>query len=122
MKCGKIIELKLYDFAGQERFRSYFSNFYIKKKDSIIILGFDVPDKSTLLSIKEYWYPESKNFPNAKLIYLIGNKIDLKREILKDEAKNFAEENNLRYFETSCLTGEGVQEFFKDLVTEISKI
>ena len=55
-------------------------------------------------------------------MYLIGNKIDLEREVLKGEAKNFAEENNLRYFETSCLTGEGVQEFFNDLVTEISKI
>ena len=56
------------------------------------------------------------------MIYLIGNKIDLEREVLEDEAKNFSKENNLRYFETSCKTGEGVQEFFKDLVTEISKI
>ena len=121
LKCGKIILLGLCDFAGQEIYRRFFSGYY-KAKNCIIILGFEVSRKETLLSIKEYWYPESKKFPNAKLIYLIGNKIDLEREVLKDEAKNFAEENNLRYFETSCLTGEGVQEFFKDLVTEISKI
>ena len=122
LKCGKIIQLGLWDFPGHEAYRSLFSGFYKPKKNCIIILGFEVSRKETLLSIKEYWYPESKKFPNAKLIYLIGNKIDLEREVLKDEAKNFAEENNLRYFETSCLTGEGVQEFFKDLVTEISKI
>ena len=120
LKCGKIIKLGLWDFAGQKEI-SFFSRYY-NAKNCIIILGFDISDKSSLLSIKKYWYPESKKFPNAKLIYLIGNKIDLEREVLEDEAKNFSKENNLRYFETSCKTGEGVQEFFNDLVNEISKI
>ena len=65
---------------------------------------------------------KTKEFSNVKLIYLIGNKIDLERKVLEEEARNFSKENNLRYFEISCLTEEGVQGFFKDLVTKITKI
>ena len=56
-------------------------------------------------------------------MYLIGNGIDIdKRKVDKEKAKNFANENNLRYFETSCKTGEGIQEFYIDLINEIAKI
>ena len=87
-----------------------------------IVLGFDLSKKDTLLSIKEFWYPKAKEFSNVKLIYLIGNKIDLEKKVIEEGARNFAKENNLRYFEISCLTGEGVQGFFKDLVTKITNI
>ena len=87
-----------------------------------IILIFDVTNYESFLTIKEFWYPKTKEFPNINLIYLIGNKIDLERKVPREEAMNFANENNLRYFETSYLTGEGIQEFFNDLVNEITKI
>ena len=121
LKCGKIIKLIFWDLTGQINYE-FIRRPHMEKEKDCIIFGFDVSDKETFLSIKKYWYPQSKYFPNAKLAYLIGNKIDRKREVLKEEAKNFAEEKNLRYFETSCKTGEGVQEFFNDLVNEISKI
>ena len=121
LKNGKIIILYLWDTAGQERYRGINSEFYMKDAHCII-LGFDVTNKETFIQIKNYWYPTAKNLSSVKLIYLIGNKIDEKREINKEEPMNFAKENNLRYFETSCKTKEGVEEFFNDLVTEISKI
>ena len=54
-------------------------------------------------------------------MYLIGNKIDLfdRREVSENDAKKLAMEYNLRYFETSCLTGSGIHEFIKDLANEI---
>ena len=56
-------------------------------------------------------------------MYLIGNKIDLfmDRQINEEEARNLAKELNLRYFETSCLTGEGIHNFVYDLANEIIK-
>ena len=49
---------------------------------------------------------------------MIGNKKDLesKREVSEEEAIDYAEENNLRFFEISCKTGEGIEEFLDDLV------
>ena len=48
------------------------------------------------------------------LICLIGNKLDLedKREVSYEEGKNFADENNLLFFETSAKEGNNIQEIF----------
>ena len=53
------------------------------------------------------------------LICLIGNKTDLeeKREVSYEEGKNFAEENNLLFFETSAKDGNNIQEIFLESAT-----
>ena len=53
------------------------------------------------------------------LICLIGNKIDLeeKREVSYEEGKNFAEENNLLFCETSAKDGNNIQEIFLESAT-----
>jgi GTPase SAR1 family protein len=50
---------------------------------------------------------------------LIGNKIDLEeqREVSYEEGKNFAEENNLLFFETSAKDGNNIQEIFLESAT-----
>ena len=55
------------------------------------------------------------------LICLIGNKIDLenKREVSYEEGKNFAEENELLFFETSAKEGNNIQEIFVQSATNI---
>ena len=55
---------------------------------------------------------------NVKVI-IIGNKIDLAREIKKEDAEKFAEENNYKYFETSALSGEGIDESITYLVKQV---
>ena len=123
LENGEIIKLSLYDTAGQQRFRSITFQ-YISKADCIV-LGFSVTEESDLMDIKNSFYPKVKEYPNIKLIYLVGNKIDVEdeeRKVDKEEALSFAKENNLRYFEISCKTGEGVQEFCNDLINEIVKI
>ena len=126
LENGEIIQLSLLDTVGQEYFRSITFQ-YISKADCIdcIVLGFSVTNKSDLMDIKNSFYPKVKEYPNIKLIYLVGNKIDVEdeeRKVDKEEALNFAKENNLRYFEISCKTGEGIQEFYNDLINEIVKI
>ena len=55
------------------------------------------------------------------MICLIGNKIDLenKREVSYEEGKNFAEENELLFFETSAKEGNNIQEIFVQSATNI---
>ena len=85
------------------------------------MIGFDVTSRRTFESVVGYWNSAIEEY--NLLIYLIGNKIDLydKRQVSDEEIMKFAEDNNLRCFLTSCLTGEGVQNFFDDLVNEITK-
>ena len=56
------------------------------------------------------------------MITLVGNKLDLvenyseKREISFEEAKSFAEENRLMFYESSALVNVKVDEAFEDLL------
>ena len=120
LKNKKLINLIFHDTCGQRLFCHLLIPF-IENADCII-LGFC--DEETFLGIKDFWYPYVKDFLNGQIIYLIRNKIDLvqDREAEGRESRKFAEENKFRYFELSCKTGEGVQEFFDDLITLITKI
>ena len=114
------IDLYLWDNVGQEAYRSL-SKIFIINSDCIVI-GFSIESDSSFEEIRD-WYKIAKENCDAKLMYLIGNKIDLKerREVNEEKARNLAIELNLRYLETSCFTGEGVYNFVYDLANEIIK-
>ena len=121
LKKGHKIKLDLWDTEGQERYRSLIKIFI--PDTNCIVLGFDITNKSSFDEIKEFYLPYVKNNSNIKLIYLIGNKIDLyeERQVSKKEAIDFSKKNNLRYFETSCNIGYGIKNFMEDLSNEIIK-
>ena len=53
---------------------------------------------------------------------IFGNKIDLPKsqwKVKSEEAKKYAQENNIAYFETSCLTREGLEEGFSYFANEL---
>ena len=121
LKSGKIVKLNLWDIAGQEIYKSL--NLFFMKDSDCIVIGFDITVKKTFEKVKEYWYPTVKAVLNTNLIYLIGNKIDdYEHEFDLEEAKNFAVENNLRYFEISCRHRIGIDDFLYDLKNEIITI
>ena len=113
-----MIELELWDTIGQEKYRSL-TKIFLANTDCFV-LGFDITNKSSFDDVKN-WYSLAKESTDVNLMYLIGNKIDLfdRQQVTEDEAKKLAVEYNLRYFETSCLTGSGIQEFINDLANEI---
>ena len=111
----KII-LNLWDTAGQERYTRINAKF-IRDKDCAV-LGYSIDNINSFEEIKDHWYPIIKELIPSKLIYMIGNNKDLesKRLVSEEEAIDYAEKNNLRFFEISCKTGEGIDEFLDDLV------
>ena len=115
----KEYKFKIYDTAGQERYRSI-SQSTIKITDGFILV-FAVDNKKSFEHIN-YWYDSIKEVIDAKkkIIILVGNKIDLeKRQVDKEEAFNFAKSKNMKYFETSAKTGEGIQEAFGELYKDV---
>jgi len=55
---------------------------------------------------------------------LVGNKSDLRhlRAVPTDEARAFAEKNNLSFIETSALDSTNVESAFQQILTEIYRI
>ena len=109
------------DLPNQEKFKPFIEK-YLTSADCVII-GYDINNKTNFEEAKNNWYLEAKKIKEFKLMYFIGNKIDLNefREVDKEEANEFAKSNNLRFFEISCKTGEGIEEFYNDLVLNLLK-
>ena len=117
-KGNEIIKLTLYDTAGQERFNNLIKNYY--KGTNGVLLVYDITNRDTFKKI-DFWLKDL--FDNADdkdnlFIYLIGNKNDLadKRQVSEEEAKGYADENNLPYIEVSAKTGNNIKKLFDEMI------
>ena len=106
---GKNIKLQIWDTAGQEKYKSLTKSFLLKAQGILIL--YDVTNKTSfnnlqswLLLVKEECYSEIP-------IIIVGNKKDLEDErvIDKEEAIEYAKEENVLYIETSSKTGENIE-------------
>ena len=116
---GEIIKAQIWDTAGQERFRAITSAYYKGAMGALLV--YDI-SKRTSFTMLDRWLNEIKSHTEVDLnIILVGNKSDLEnlREVTKDEAINYAKENNIPFFETSALTSNNVEEVFRDLLVNI---
>ena len=119
---GKKYKFKIFDTAGQERYKSI-SKSSIKLADGIYLV-YAVDNKDTFNKINE-WIESIKEEVNVaqKAIILVGNKIDVpQRLITREEGEEFANNHNFKYFETSAKTGEGVKESFEILYKDVFEL
>ena len=113
------IRIQIWDTAGQEAFRAITRSYY--KNSACAIIVYDITNKKSFENIKE-WLTECKDSCSKDIqIVIVGNKSDLeqKREVSQEEGRAFSEENNVAFFETSALNGEGINEVFQFCVKEI---
>ena len=115
-ELGKI-SLQLWDTVGQEKYRSINAQFI--KGAHCIILGYDVTRKESFESIRDFWYNflKKKTERDNVLIYLVGNKIDLDDlgRVTYEEGKSLANDLNMKFFEVSAKTRDGVDILLEDI-------
>ena len=119
---GEEIKVKIFDTAGQERFRSITSD-YIRKANGMLLV-YDISHKPSYDNI-ENWINSLKEETDQKMIpaVLIGNKKDLadERVITEEQGRELAKRYEMEehFYETSCSTGENVEKAFNDLIEQI---
>ena len=89
-----------------------------------IIMGIDLTNKQSFEEIITYWYKEIKKKYKTKLIYLLGNKLDLKNkiEVKEDYVKKFSDKNKIKYFSISVKNDINIQNLIDDIKINIEKI
>ncbi|XP_063699491.1 ras-related protein Rab-14 [Culicoides brevitarsis] len=113
------IKLQIWDTAGQERFRAVTRSYYRGAAGCILV--YDITRRSTYNHLSS-WLADTKNLTNpSTVIFLIGNKADLEssREVTYEEARRFADENDLLFMECSAMSGQNVEEAFLDTAKKI---
>ena len=121
LKNEKEIRLRIFDTAGQERFKSVSVSF-IKKADGVILI-YDIGKKESFDSINN-WIENIRDIGRENLpVILVGNKCDLpneEREVSLKDGEEKANEFKIPFFETSCKEGINVNQVFEKLIEEIT--
>ena len=110
---------KIYDTTGGEKYRSISRTTIVGADGYLLVFALDF--RESFEEVK-YWLESIKELVdiNKKSIIIVGNKSDIdKREISYEEAYNYANENKLKYFETSAKSGNNIKELFNELYMDV---
>ena len=125
------IRLQIWDFAGEERFRTLLGPFCIGSSGAILLYDLTNPESfghlDDWISIIRSNTGEADQLGAKKSIpvVLAGTKKDLikgkkQRPVSMDDVTAFMEKHEITsYHDISSKTGENVEAVFKDLVTEM---
>ena len=117
---GKVVQLQLWDTAGQEQFNSIGASFYRNAECCVLVCdltdekSFEGLEKLRTEFLNKLDPKEPDNFP----FVLIGNKCDKsdERKVEDFQLKIYCEShNNIPYFETSAKTGVNVEKAFEEI-------
>jgi len=116
-----IVKFEIWDTAGQERYRSLAPMYYRGAAAALVV--YDITSAESFTGAKT-WIEELQRQGSADIVIgLAGNKMDLetKREVPKEEAKAYAQENGCIFYETSAKTGENINHIFNAIAQKLPK-
>ena len=120
LKNGQTIILKLFDTAGQERFRSL-SRAFFRNVDCVLFV-YGANDIKSFENISDWIriFLENHNGRKDIPLYLIENKNDLERSVEQKSIDEFLKEYKFRFKSVSAKLNEGNS--INDLFLELSEI
>jgi Ras-related C3 botulinum toxin substrate 1 len=129
---GKVINLGLWDTAGQEEFDRLRPLSY--PGTNVVLVCFSVVNPISLENVLEKWFPEVRHHLPSVPIILVGTKIDLKEDEatikkLKNSGLNVVNKedvekamkriNSHKYVECSAKTQEGLKKVFDEAIKAV---
>jgi Rho family protein len=127
---SKLIEVALWDTAGQEEYDRLRPLSY--PESDVILIVFSVDFPTSLANVLDKWYPEVSHFCPTTPLLLIGTKTDLRTDsttlrmlsaqgqvpITPEHGAAVAKDIGASYKECSAKTGKGVKEVFQAALRE----
>ena len=115
------VKLQIWDTAGQENFKSVTRSYYRSAAGAILI--FDRTSKKSFKNI-ESWINDCKSNGNKNIkLLLVGNKSDLDTiEVEAEDIKKICKQYDLKYIETSALTGQNVNKIFQEIAELVNDL
>ncbi|KAI8049455.1 putative GTP-binding protein ypt1 [Syncephalis plumigaleata] len=116
---GKTVKLQIWDTAGQERFRTITSSYYRGAHGIIVV--YDVTDADTFTNVRQWLQEIDRYACEGVNKLLVGNKSDLegKKAVEYAAAKEFADQLNIPFLETSAKNATNVEQAFLTMAKQI---
>ena len=123
IKIGeKLVKLEIWDTAGQERFKIIAKNYFQNSDGFLLVYDISLRESFERLT---FWHEQLKlNAPLNCRFLVVGNKCDLEKErqVSKEEGEKYAEQYNVKFYETSAKDNININEIFQTLATETLEI
>jgi len=108
------VKLQIWDVAGQSRFQILRPMYYRGSSGGILV--YDVTRRRTFIVLEEWLEELRKALGKDIPLILVANKTDLPDRIVEpSEGREFADNHNMPYVESSAKTGEGIIDIFEQL-------
>ena len=121
LEDGTKVNVKIFDTAGQERFRNLTKNFY-QKADGAILM-YSETDEDSFNKIDGWLTKLGENAPENVITFLVANKCDsLERTVTKQRGVELSRTKKLKFYESSAKQNINVNKVFEELVKDIIKI
>lgn len=116
---GVQVNMQIWDTAGQERFRSLAPMYYHNAVAAVLV--YDCTNFESLNEAKRWADELIQHCGKDQLKYVVGNKIDLVEQRSVEDAQGQAVADSLDgvFFETSALTGKGIDNLFAHLADSV---
>ena len=117
---GKDIQLNIWDTGGQERFQSITKSYYNGAHG--IVLVYDCTCEESFRNIVK-WLKTIEDWACTDVVkVLVANKSDKDNfSVPKETGMDFADENDLHFFEWSAKTGLNIHEIFEKVSLSLRK-
>ena len=110
---GQNIKIQIWDSAGQEKYKGLIPSYV--RNSSIVFIVYDISNRSSFDNVQN-WINFVKNIEKTTMI-LLGNKIDLDREVETKEGQEIAEREGIKFFECSAKTNDNIKYMFYASIT-----
>jgi Ras-related protein Rab-5C len=119
LEGDRVVWFDIWDTAGQERYRSLAPIYYNGTAAALVV--FDITSVDSFIGAQGWVDELQKQVTGDVVIGLAGNKSDLeaRREVRTEEAKQYAAENDIIFFETSARTGDNITEIFTEIARRL---
>lgn len=115
---NQVVEIQLWDTAGQEQYRALGPMYYRGAAGAILV--FDLTNRKTFEDLDSWLQPFRSECGDESVLVVVGNKSDLpNRDVLVPEAKKWAEDHGCAYIEASAKNGQGITNIFSELISAL---
>ena len=113
---GQNIKIQIWDSAGQEKYKGLIPSYV--RNSSIVFIVYDISNRNSFENVQN-WINFVKNIEKTTMI-LLGNKIDLERDVETKEGQEIAEREGIKFFECSAKTNENIKYMFYASIAGLS--